>query len=62
MDFHLTVCKHLTVQAAHDLADHLEEAITKEIRGANVTIHVEPCRRPDCPGMDKCTAVKNRIE
>ncbi|MDZ4183862.1 MAG: cation diffusion facilitator family transporter [Desulfuromonadales bacterium] len=62
MDFHLTVCKHLTVQAAHDLADHLEETITKEIRGANVTIHVEPCRRPDCPGTDKCTAVKNRIE
>ena len=62
MDFHLTVCKHLTVQAAHDLADHLEEAIAKEIRGANVTIHVEPCRRPDCPGMEKCTVVKSRIE
>jgi cation diffusion facilitator family transporter len=62
MDFHLTVCKHLTVQTAHDLADHLEEAITKEIRGANVTIHVEPCRRPDCPGVEKCTAVKTRIK
>ena len=62
MDFHLTVCKHLTVQAAHDLADHLEKAIAQEIRGANVTIHVEPCRRPDCPGKDKCTAVKSRIE
>lgn len=61
MDFHLTVCKHLTVQAAHDLADHLEEAIAKEIRGANVTIHVEPCRRRDCPGTDKCVSVKNRI-
>mgnify|MGYP004701672293 CR=1 FL=1 len=62
MDFHLTVCKHLTVQAAHDLADHLEAAIAKEIRGANVTIHVEPCRRPDCPGTDQCVSVKNRIE
>lgn len=61
MDFHLTVCKHLTVQAAHDLADHLEEAIEKEIRGANVTIHIEPCRRPDCPGIEQCTAIKNRI-
>jgi cation diffusion facilitator family transporter len=61
MDFHLTVCKHLTVQAAHDLADHLEEVIAKKIRGANVTIHIEPCQRPDCPGMDKCTAVKSRI-
>ena len=62
MDFHLTVCKHLTVQAAHDLADHLEAAIAKEIRGANVTIHIEPCRRPDCPGKEKCTAVKSHIE
>lgn len=62
MDFHLTVCKHLTVQAAHDLADHLEAAIAQEIRGANVTIHVEPCRRPDCPGVEKCTAVKSHIE
>jgi ferrous-iron efflux pump FieF len=62
MDFHLTVCKHLTVQAAHDLADHLEAAITREIRGANVTIHVEPCRRPDCPGKERCTVVKSRIE
>ena len=62
MDFHLTVCKHLTVQAAHDLADRLEETIAKEIRGANVTIHIEPCRRPDCPGTDKCVSVKNRLE
>lgn len=62
MDFHLTVCKHLTVQAAHDLADHLEETIGREIRGANVTIHVEPCRRLDCPGKEKCTTVKSRIE
>jgi cation diffusion facilitator family transporter len=62
MDFHLTVCKHLTVQEAHDLADHLEAAITKKIRGANVTIHVEPCRRPTCPGVERCTVVKSRIE
>jgi cation diffusion facilitator family transporter len=62
MDFHLTVCKHLTVQAAHDLSDHLEKAIAQEIRGANVTIHVEPCRRPDCPGKEKCNIVKSRIE
>lgn len=61
MDFHLTVCKHLTVQTAHDLADHLEKTIAQKIRGANVTIHIEPCRRPDCPGTEKCTAGKSRI-
>ncbi len=61
MDFHLTVCKHLTVKTAHDLADQLEDAIAKKIRGANVTIHIEPCRRPDCPGTDKCVSVKSRI-
>jgi cation diffusion facilitator family transporter len=62
MDFHLTVCKHLTVQVAHDLADHLEETITKEIRGSDVTIHVEPCRRPDCPGPEKCTSTKSSMK
>jgi cation diffusion facilitator family transporter len=62
MDFHLTVCKHLTVQAAHELADQLEDTIAHTIPGANVTIHVEPCRRTDCPGKERCVAVKQRLE
>ena len=56
MDFHLTVCKHLTVEQAHAIADHLEERIRQQIAGSDVTIHVEPCQRADCPGYVACHA------
>jgi cation diffusion facilitator family transporter len=62
MDFHLTVCKHLSVEEAHDIADHLEKRIQEEIRGSDVTIHIEPCRRADCPGREKCPVEKTRID
>ncbi|MEJ2698413.1 MAG: cation diffusion facilitator family transporter [Desulfuromonadales bacterium] len=62
MDFHLTVCKHLTVKEAHDIADHLEKRIQEEILGADVTIHVEPCQREDCPGRESCPSEKARLE
>jgi cation diffusion facilitator family transporter len=62
MDFHLTVCKHLSVEEAHAIADHLEKRIQQEIPGADVTIHIEPCLRPDCPGIDQCLFEKTRLE
>lgn len=62
MDFHLTVCKHLSVKEAHDIADHLEKRIQEEILGADVTIHVEPCQRDDCPGRDYCASDKTRLQ
>lgn len=62
MDFHLTVCKHLSVEEAHDIADHLEKRIQQEIPGADVTIHIEPCRRDDCPGVSQCPVDKTRLE
>ncbi len=60
MDFHLTVCKHLSVQEAHDIADHLEKRIQQEIHGSDVIIHVEPCERSDCPGQAKCREERTR--
>ncbi|MEJ2201419.1 MAG: cation diffusion facilitator family transporter [Desulfuromonadaceae bacterium] len=54
MDFHLTVCKHLTVEEAHDISDQLEKKIEGEILGSDVTIHIEPCQRAECPGRQKC--------
>ena len=62
MDFHLTVCKHLSVEEAHAIADHLEKRIQQEIPGADVTIHIEPCLRPDCPGIAQCPVEKTRLE
>jgi cation diffusion facilitator family transporter len=54
MDFHLTVCKLLTVEEAHDIADQLEKKIEQEIPGSDVTIHIEPCQRHACPGRENC--------
>ena len=54
IDFHLTVCKHLSVEEAHDITDYIEKKIGEKITGTDVTIHVEPCRRQDCPGREMC--------
>jgi divalent metal cation (Fe/Co/Zn/Cd) transporter len=62
MDFHLTVCKHLSVEEAHNIADHLEKRIQEEIRGADVIIHIEPCQREECPGMEACPEEKTRFD
>jgi len=61
MDFHLTVCRNMTVEEAHDIADELEKRIEREILGSDVTIHIEPCRDVDCPGRDACPASKARL-
>lgn len=62
MDLEMVVCRHLSVEEAHDIADQLEENITKSIIGADVTIHIEPCKKDDCPGMDICSSDKTRLE
>ncbi|HVP25782.1 MAG TPA: cation diffusion facilitator family transporter [Methanomicrobiales archaeon] len=49
IDLHMTVRKDLSVEAAHDLTDHLEADIRTEFPRANVTIHVEPCAE-ECEG------------
>lgn len=60
IDFHLTVCRHLTVEESHKITDHLEKRIREKIPGTDVTIHIEPCRRIDCPGPEHCleTAIR----
>jgi len=60
IDFHLTVCKHLSVEQAHDITDYIEKKIGQQIVGTDVTIHVEPCRRHDCPGREVCPTQKIR--
>ncbi len=54
MNFHLTVCKHLSVEEAHEIADTLEKRIEEAMVPADVTIHIEPCVRDDCPGYEAC--------
>jgi len=61
IDFHLTVCKHLSVDEAHRITDYLEEKIAERVAGSDVTIHIEPCQLPDCPGREECPALKVRL-
>ncbi len=48
LDLHLVLHRTLSVGAAHDLCDHLEDHIREALPGSDITIHVEPCG-PDCP-------------
>lgn len=41
-ELHLSVKGSLSVKAAHDLTDHLEQELKKELPHINLTIHVEP--------------------
>lgn len=61
MDFHLEVCKEMTVSEAHKLADNLEKRIEKNIPGADVNIHIEPCQE-DCPVQEDCELGKSRLQ
>lgn len=42
VDFHLVVPGDMSVLAAHDICDRIEQAIGAALPGARVTIHVEP--------------------
>ncbi len=43
IDMHLTLCRKLTLEEVHKITDIIENTISKEIKGADVTIHPEPC-------------------
>jgi cation diffusion facilitator family transporter len=61
MDFHLELCKHMTVEEAHHIGDSLENKIEEEIPNSNVIIHFDPCANCDCPGRDNCEKEQTRI-
>lgn len=42
VDFHLVVPGDMTVSAAHEICDRIEQAIREEVQDALITIHVEP--------------------
>lgn len=42
IDLHLVMPKDISVEEAHQMCDHLEQAIESKLQQASVTIHVEP--------------------
>lgn len=51
IDLHLTIPRNLSIKDGHDLAEHLEHEIKKELPNCVIVIHVEPCDEL----CDKCS-------
>lgn len=49
IEFHLVVPGSMTVDAAHEICDRLDDAIEAEIEGSEVVIHVEPDHKVKTP-------------
>lgn len=43
IDLHLVVARHVSVEEAHRLADHLEEDVMSKLPHSSMNIHIEPC-------------------
>jgi cation diffusion facilitator family transporter len=43
IDLHLVMPKHVSLEEAHDMCDHLEKDIKERLGRTDVTIHAEPC-------------------
>ena len=43
IDVHMIVSRNLTVKDGHDMVDHLEHEIKKELPRSSIVIHIEPC-------------------
>ncbi len=56
IDFHLDLCKQFSVEEAHRITDGLERQIEMAVPNSDITIHVEPCGKHDCPGALPCAA------
>lgn len=48
IDFHLTVCRQLSVEDSHSITEIIEREIEHELNNSDITIHVEPCKHPNC--------------
>lgn len=52
VDLHLVMNRNVTVKESHDLCDHLEGDLQRELGTVSLNIHVEPCA-PDCKICDE---------
>jgi len=43
IDVHMIIPRNLSVKEGHDLVDHLEHEIKKELPRSSIIIHIEPC-------------------
>ena len=51
IEFHLVVDGSMSVDASHEICDHIETALKTTIKGAETTIHVEPGQKKKTNGF-----------
>ncbi|HCW92254.1 MAG TPA: cation transporter [Flexistipes sinusarabici] len=54
VDLHLTLCREVSLNDAHKIADTIEKRIKDEIKNSDVIIHIEPCTDENCTGIEHC--------
>lgn len=57
IDFHLMICKNMTVKKSHDICDEVENKIVEQYPNASVHIHVEPCDQHKESCEANCTLI-----
>ncbi|MGA1846390.1 cation diffusion facilitator family transporter [Deferribacter abyssi] len=62
LDMHITLCKNLTLEDAHKVTQLIENALKKEVKDLDVTIHMDPCNEKTCPGFEACNKNKIRLD
>jgi len=48
IDMHVTLCRRMTVEEAHEIADDIENRIKLTLEAADATIHIDPCSVKEC--------------
>ncbi len=61
IDFHLLVCRKLTIDEAHQWASKTEKELKEKIKRIDIVIHVEPCRYECNLSEADCTVLKMRV-
>jgi len=66
IDLHLVVPQYMNITASHELCDIIEEKIMEKYPGAQVLIHVEPCRNEEdclsCKESEQCQILLENSE
>lgn len=62
VDFHLLVCKDVTVQRSHEICDEFESRIHSVYPKTSVQIHVEPCNNHDESCSRNCAFLARRAQ
>lgn len=62
VDMHITLCKNMSLNDAHQIADIIEKDLKNKIPELDVIIHIDPCETGHCPGQENCSRFLESIK